>query len=262
MTPMMLALILTYVLQIPFNGAEVAKDWANLKGDHFVIYHQAANSAFSRETLRRAEQYYDKIAKELGYSRRDNFWLWENRCAIYLFESKEAFSKVTQQAVWSSGFAIPDKRAIISYEGATDFLESILSHELAHLIFRDFVGLGNQTIPLWMDEGVAMSQEESRRPFFDHLVKQMISQNKWVAIPDLTQIQSLQGITVNEAAVFYAESQSLARYLLAADHPERFIQMCRDLRDGKSIDQSLSKNYPKKFPSVSDLEQNWVENSG
>lgn len=241
--------------------AQMGEGWNELKGTHFIIYHQAPNAVFSARVMKKAEQFYNQVAGDLGYSRRGKFWLWENRAKIYLYSSRENFLSSSGLATgWSNGFAIPERRTIVSFEGSDVFLESILPHELAHLIFRDFVGIDNGTVPLWLDEGLAMSEERNRRAGFDQMVRQMIAQRAWIPVAQLNNIRSLQGYSKPQAAVFYAESQSLVRFLLnKGGAPERFIQFCRDLRDGKSLDEAFSSNYQRKFPSVQQFEAAWVQ---
>ena len=65
-------------------GAQ-SSNWPELKGKHFIVYFQGENRTFPSEVLRKAEAYYDEIAGVLGYARRSEFWLWENRCSIYLY---------------------------------------------------------------------------------------------------------------------------------------------------------------------------------
>ncbi len=64
-------------------------------------------------------------------------------------------------------------------------------------------------------------------------------------------------MTTGEAALFYAESQSMVRFLLALN-PSRFAGFCRDLRDGVSLGEALGKNYPKDFPNIMAFEEKWA----
>ena len=244
---------------VPANAQnEVVEGWIPLKSEHFIVYYRGRDQKFPSLVLSQAEFYYDAIAVALGYSRRDNFWLWEKRCLIYLYPSKTEFHHETRQAEWSGGYAVADKRTIVSYLGDSQFLDSILPHELAHLVFRDFVGAHKPgIIPLWLDEGVAMSQEKAKREYFDRLVAQMISKKTWAPLKTLSQIRSLNGMDTHQSAIFYAESQSLVRFLLGFG-PTRFVQFCRDLRDGKTLEDAFRANYPNDFPSIQACEDHWV----
>lgn len=246
------------LLFVPSAFAQVGPSWNEIKGEHFVLYVQGGDRTFPDLVLQKAEWSYDVLAGALGYSRRSEFWLWDNRCKIFLYETKEAFHAETSQATWSSGFAIPTKREIVSYQGSERFLDSVLPHEMAHLIFRDFTGTRNGAIPLWLEEGLAMAQEEARREEFERLVQEMIDKGKWLPIRELSKIRSLKDLSTREAALFYAQSQGLVRFLLDSGDSSRFAGFCRDLRDGTALDTALRKNYPKDFPSLEALEKKWV----
>jgi hypothetical protein len=249
-------LVLLVATTLP-KGALGASKWNEIKSDHFILYERGGERRFLDRLLQLAESYYDKMAEELGYSRRGGFWLWDNRCRIYLYESKEAYQNATRQPGWSSGYAIPERRIIVSYHGSEEFLDSTLPHEMAHLIFREFIG-GRRHIPLWLDEGVAMAQEEKRREEFDRVVQQTIREKSWIPLKSLNKIRTLKEMGTDEAALFYTQSQSLVRYLLASEGSEHFVQFCRDLRDGKTLEEAVRKNYSYDFRSTEELESKWV----
>lgn len=254
-----LGLVTLFWVLISPLAAQAPEGWLELKGQHFIIYYQGSRREFSDLVLKQAEFYYDRVAHALGYSRRSDFWLWENRCLIYLYGTQDAFHAETKQATWSSGYAIPKKRTIVSYEGASQFLDSVLPHELAHLILRDFIGLQNGKVPLWLDEGLAMAQEEAKREYFDRLVSEMILQEKWIPIGIMSRIRSVKDLDQDQSAIFYAQAQSLVRFLLDFREPGRFVQLCRDVRDGHTLEKALAKNYPKDFPTLEAFENRWVK---
>ncbi len=240
-------------------AAETASAWKVSKSDHFIIYSASTEEAFSEEVLKNAENYYHQIADWLGYSRRDSFWTWNNRCKIYIYKSKEEYIAKTGHAMWSKGAAILTRRTIVSFHEAPDFLEAVLPHELAHLIFRDFVGTTNTRIPLWLDEGVAMAQEKMKRREFDSWVHQMILEKKWIEMKPFMQVHSLGNVPADQAVLFYAQAQSVARFLIDNYGAARFAGFCRSLRDSELPEDALRKNYPKAFPDMKSFESRWVE---
>jgi hypothetical protein len=90
-----------------------AESWQELKGEHFEIFY-LEDAAFAQEALTRAERYYDKIASDLGYSRYDNFWQWDDRAKIYIYRNQEEFVRATGKKSWIYGTAIYNERTIIS----------------------------------------------------------------------------------------------------------------------------------------------------
>lgn len=232
--------------------------WQELKSDHFIVYSAEGGGDFAGEAARRSETYYDDIAAWLGYARRGEFWTWDNRCRIYLYGSREDYIRETGQPAWSGGAAVLEKRTILSFRDAPDFLTSVLPHELAHLIFRDFTGAANGQVPLWLDEGIAMSQEKARRKEFDEWIAKMVKEKNWIPVKELMNVTSLQGDSGAGAVMFYAEAQSIVRFLVEKYGSERFQNFCRSLRDGAKPEEALEKNYPSDFPSLGAFEERWA----
>jgi hypothetical protein len=234
-------------------------EWRELKGDHFILHQEGDSRSFGDRVLHQAEGYYDEIARALGYSRRGDFWLWEDRCNIYVYESRESFLKATKQPEWSSGFANLKRRMIVTYEDAPEFLNSLLPHELAHLIFRDFVGVETGEVPLWLDEGMAMAQEKAKREQMDQVVSALVAGESWLPLEKLSEIRKIKSYSPEQALAFYAQAQSIVRFLLETSEGGRFLGFCRNLRDGETLEEALRKNYPKEFTSIQALEHQWLD---
>ncbi|HTL48646.1 MAG TPA: peptidase MA family metallohydrolase [Verrucomicrobiae bacterium] len=231
--------------------------WQEIKSDHFIVYSATGERTFMDQVAAKSELYYDAIANWLGYARRDGFWTWDGRCKIYVYGSREHYLGETGQAAWSNGAAVLERRMILSFQEAPGFLDSVLPHELAHLIFRDFVG-GKGRIPLWLDEGVAMAQEKDKRKEFDVWIAKMIAEKKWIPMETFMKVGNLQETPGDEAVMFYAQAQSVVRFLLEGYGSERFAGFCRSLRDGDTPQDALAKNYPQDFPTLQAFEGKWA----
>lgn len=232
--------------------------WYEARSEHFVLFYQRKNGSMKRELLERAEASYGAITNILGYNGLDSVWLWEDRCVIYLYSSAEEYRKYTGRPAWSSGFASIKERVITSYEGAPDFLDGVLPHEMTHLVFRDYVGSGNRAVPLWLEEGVAMVRQPKRREEFDTYMRFLIDQNRWIPMDELFGIRTVTGQAEERVAAFYAQSQSVVHFLLEIGS-KRFESLCRHLRDGVSLEEALSRNYPVQFPDIAALEKRWLD---
>ena len=60
-------------------------------------------------------------------------------------------------------------------------------------------------------------------------------------------------------ARFYAESASLVGYLVEQYGSERFTRFCRQLRDGKSIEDAIKFAYAGQFQSLAELQAGWEQ---
>lgn len=258
--------------------ATLAQAWQELSSEHFFIYFDQEEK-FAKEVLDKAEVYYREIALDLGYPRYSEFWTWGKRAKIYIYANHEAFLKATNQPNWSEGMADYAKKEIISYIQSKGFLESILPHEMAHLIFRDFVGFKG-IIPLWIDEGVSQWSEKVKRKEMDALAKQLFAKDALISVDDMMKldIRRLSEIdrvyirptrtkdgragilflsTDNLVNTFYIQSVSLVGFLISKYGTDRFTHFCRELRDGKALEEALRSAYPSYIASLADLEFAW-----
>ena len=241
------------------GGAARAEEggWQELKGDHFVVYY-ATDAVFARTILRKAESYYDRIARDLGYARYENFWKWERRCKIYVFPDKGTYLRATGQPSWSIGSAHYGRKEVVSYSGCQAFVDETLPHELAHLIFRDFVGFTSD-IPLWLDEGVAQRQEPSKQKAVDYYVWQLAQEKKLWSLARLTRTDPAELLDPGEAQAFYVQAASLVSFLIDRHGTASFSHLCRQLRDGKPLDEALRFAYPSKMRDLAALEAAWLK---
>src|ERR1700761_7926207 len=66
--------------------------WLKFEGDHFVVLCPSGNDEeMAHGILNQAEDYYNSIADDIGYSRYHNFWTWDNRVKIILFDDKDDY---------------------------------------------------------------------------------------------------------------------------------------------------------------------------
>ena len=235
-----------------FSSPVEAEDWQEVKGENFIVFY-LEDSAFAQAVLTQAERYYQAIASDLGYSRYDNFWQWEDRAKIYIYRDHEAFLKATGKQFWIHGTAFYEKREIVSYKWEQGFLDVLLPHELCHLIFRDFIGFKGQ-VPLWLDEGVAQWEEVRRRKGDIEMVKGLIARKEYLPLEELMRVGPESEKDPVLSAKLYSQAATLVGFLMEKYGPSRFVSFCRELRDGKSVDAALSFVYTDSIPDTGALE--------
>jgi len=275
------ALICLLCLIAPLHGwCGPAGDWQSVGGDHFLVYF-TANEKFAKDVLDKAEFYYRNIATDLGYPRYSQFWTWDNRVKIYIYADRESFVKATGQAEWAEGLADYANKQIISYAWSQGFIESLLPHEMAHLIFRDFVGFKGE-IPLWLDEGVAQWAEELKRTQVKAVASKFYREDSFLSVEDMMRLDirrlkqedriyirsaptkdGERGILFlsldNLVGTYYLQSVSLVGFLIERYGSNSFAVFCRELRDGKKMEQALRSAYPDSLRSIEELESKWRE---
>src|SRR3990167_781620 len=103
--------------------------WNDEKSDHFIVYFHHANPNYVAEIIRRAESYYNSIAEDFGFTRYGEFWTWDNRAKIYVYDNNADYQKDTNSPKWSGAHVNINKREIYTYINMKDFYDVILPHE-------------------------------------------------------------------------------------------------------------------------------------
>ncbi|MDD5136190.1 MAG: peptidase MA family metallohydrolase [Candidatus Omnitrophica bacterium] len=240
--------------------AAATEDWKEVKSEHFIVgYIEDEN--FAEEVSHRAEQYYSKIASDLGYSRYDNFWTWENRARIYIYRTREEYLGATGAKEWSYGFASYGAKTIVSYAHSEKFLNTLLPHELTHLIFRDFVGFKGE-VPVWLDEGVAQWEEEDKRKAAIEAIKELVAKKDIIPLPRLMQMDVGEVSDSEVSFKFYVEAVTIVGFLIKQHGESKFTLFCRQLRDGDTINAALSSVYSDSIRNAGELEKEWLKYYG
>ena len=234
-----------------------AEDWKEEKGDHFIVYYRG-EERFAKDISRRAEVYYNQIASDIGYPRYSNFWQWDNRVKIYVYPNKEEFQKSSGQPAWSNGMADYNQKKILTYSWSEGFLDGLLPHEITHLVFRDFVGFKGQ-VPLWIDEGIAQWEEPKKRAIARPIAFYLITKQVVIPLVDLTVMNNLTGKDEATVHAFYMQSVSLVDFLIKGYGAQVFTDFCRQLREGKKLNEALSFSYSGSIRDIDELQTKWVK---
>lgn len=245
--------IFMVLILIDFAAAQEKKEQLE-KSDHFIIHYKNASEDFIRELLEKSEEFYNKIADELGFI-RFNFWVWDNRAHIYVYDDAGDYQAATGQPAWSAGAAIPGQKAIYTYTGAQEFFATVLPHEMGHIIFREFVGFNNPAVPVWLEEGVASYQMDIRRPAADLSVKEAMENGNFISIENLSNQNPLMMSSDDMVSLFYLESVSIINYLIKEFGKDSFVLFCQNLRDKKNLERAIASVYP--FENIKQLDEAW-----
>ena len=239
-----------------------APPWSQLKEQHFVVYYTPDDESLGRLVLRKAEEYYSRIALEIGYSRYSTFWTWDDRVKIFIFPDQKSYRQSTGQPQWSTGYANKDShlfktRMIVTFRQEDQFLDGLLPHEISHLILHDFVGF-ERTIPIWFDEGVAQLNESDKKNIAHQVMTKLIVQNQFIPLDALMQWDIRRETDSKKVSVFYAQSVSVVDFLIHEYGSDAFSFLCRNLKDGKDMEEAIRVAYSGSLDSVSILQEKWM----
>ena len=236
-------------------SVSLAEDWEEQSSNHFVVYYKDAPADFINNVNESAEQYYSSITNELGFTRY-NGWLWENKATIYIYNDAQDYLNATKQPSWSAGLAAYREKKITTYIADAGFFDTILPHELGHIIFREFIGFRSD-IPNWLDEGVASCQERARRFGSSKIVRRALAEKRFVPLTELEKVSIYSSKDKDFVELFYAEAASVVYFLLTNFNRRDFVDFCTALKKGKSFNEALHEGYPR-FENLDELNRQWL----
>ncbi|MDD3087408.1 MAG: peptidase MA family metallohydrolase [Candidatus Omnitrophica bacterium] len=241
---------------ILFNNLSARESFKESRSTHFIVFYNNAPEDFIKSLLDKAEFYYGRITEDLGF-KRFNFWLWDNRAKIYIYDDAKAYQAASGQPAWSGGAAMPNHKIIQSFPASADFLDTILPHEMGHIIFREFVGFNNPGVALWLDEGVASYQEKIRYSQADEFIRRLIDRGDFINLKKLSSYYTLTNLDSGIIDIFYAQSYSIVDFLIKRFGRDKFVLFCQNLRDYRNLEDALRLTY--SFQGISQLERAWVD---
>lgn len=242
-----LALLFLTAPCFAYNGKGRVR-WQEHKSDHFIIYYNPdIPSKYVREFTRKCEKYYHEIADRLGF-RRFDYWSWDNRGRIFIYGSREAYTKDRGRPHWSAASTQPKKKTIATYYFAEDFFNTILPHELTHIILREYIGY-NSKVPLWFEEGVACANEDKYTDEYLLKVRELLDQKIYLSVDNLDKINSTKVLNMATRTdeefpwIFYSTSAALVMFLQEEYGRSNFIKLYRYLRDANTFYGAINKAY-------------------
>ncbi len=234
-------------------------EFETFSSDNFLVQGDS-----SYETLREwgflAEERRREIAHELGF-----FYVgpWDPPCSLLIASNRKSFLKVSGAPKWAQGWATLEvhpvrsghvlvERQIWVFPQKKKEREPVLSHEIAHQLFREFLGY-SQEIPLWLDEGVAIWAEKKSRSAYRRTIYKAVKKNKVIPLPQFFSLTRYPA----DKRLFYSQSSSIIRFLLQEYGTAEFQRFSRLIRDGESFDSALAHIYGARSSDLQEFEQRW-----
>lgn len=236
-------------------GEGATSAWDTVRSDHFIV-HFTRESTNAGDVARSAEAVCVRIRDELGFQKRDDFWLWERRVKIYLYPSRESFVAAVRAPAWAAAQALAARREIAIANDGSAPTDRVLRHEITHLVLREFVGFDRE-IPGWLGEGISRLMEKPGRGHYTATCAALMDAGLLFSLEDLAKTKPATIADPARVPVFYAQSASLVGYLLDQGGADSFRKLCGALRDGKSLDDALRFTYPGSLRSLEALETAW-----
>ncbi len=230
--------------------------WTQTETANFRIYHTQSRE-FAAQVATVAEQTRSRTAEKwFGGFKED----WTPRCDVMLYATAAEYSQATgipavspgRSYIGMDGGRVVRRQMDLHCEDPTRLLRAVLVHETTHVVLAG--QFGDQQIPRWADEGLAILSEPRATIDGHRRALQSCYHNSLLFhIRDLMQLADYP--EPRRVAAFYAQSVSLVEFLSNEHGPTKFAPFVRDARK-LGYEAALKRHYD--YRSFEELEQKWM----
>jgi hypothetical protein len=218
------------------------------QGLHFMV--KAYGADVARSTSDMCEAAYTRIMGDTGlYSFQPR-----GMYTIVVYGTADEYRKKTGQPDWSAGVTVGN--AIYTYYSPV--LNGVLSHEMTHLIWFEFMGGRLSDQQRWVNEGLAVYEEAKARNRGYELFGSLLPTLRTASIP-IDQLQNMAPNTERayDASLWYAQAESMIRFMIERGGRIGFGQFLSSIRQGQNFDQSIYAGFPGQWRTLADFENDW-----
>jgi len=248
-------------LKIFLLGKVYSLDFKEKRSLHFIVkYNPSIEETYIRKIIKEAEKYYRLITHEF-YIVRERPWLGKARAKIYIAQDKKEYKEKFPCPFWSQACVNYFQKKIYTYKNQKKF-SSFLAHELAHIIFREYVG--EKTLPLWIDEGMAIYIEAkyanpALENFLRKKTRKMIEKKKYIDFDKINKIKLKKNESNREFInLFYAQAWSMVNFLRIRFGKIKFKEYLEKIKEGKNVEEAIFSTYGL-IDNNKDFERLWKQ---
>ncbi len=204
-------------------------------GGMTLIWYTGGDS-FARELMDACEKGLARLTQAIGtYPERP--------IKIYVYASTDDLKgAMVYSQEWTGGVAFLDF-GIVAIGIPSNELEwgkKALVHELTHLVVHQATFSPYGQLPLWLDEGLATYNEGELDPILYSYLEEAILKDELISVRSLCSPFSAY---TDRARLSYAQSYSLAEYLLDSYGQDKMLDLLTLLKQGNTYDEALTAVY-------------------
>ena len=210
--------------------------WNRLEKGKLSLKWYRGDEAFAQRLMSSAQATLKTLEKDTGAVLKRPAQVW-----VYASAADLRRAMIFPQE-WTGGVAFV-KFGIVALGVPLEMLawgQRALAHELTHLAIYQMTFNPYNSLPTWLDEGLAMHSEGELRSDLKGALERAISRDKLFSVRSLC---SVFPTATEEARLCYAESYSLVEFLLQKFGRDKLLKLLLTFKEGTTYDEALLKVY-------------------
>lgn len=210
--------------------------WKSISQDKIKIFWYRGDRGFAESLLKAGLTALNRLSEDIGVK-------LEREVRFYIYDSAEAMrgARIFPRE-WEGGVAFPDYGIVVIGIGPGDLWwgERAIAHELAHLVVFQATFNCYGSLPVWLNEGLAMYAEGELPIHMKNHLDKAIKENKLFTVAALSAPFPSDP---DEAHLSYAQSYSIVEFLIRNFGKEKMAELLRTFKAGSGYDEALLKVY-------------------
>jgi hypothetical protein len=230
-------------------------EWKTLTGDVVHLHWVEGDQAFGKRALKIGDDAVAAAAKLLGVTESDpiDIFVYADQQSFY-----DALGPATRENV--GGQAHPDIRTLFALIAPADidagWVESVVPHELTHVVFQTAVDNPYHEPPHWLNEGLAVYLSDGYGDFDRSQVAGAVSNGTIIPLDGLA---GAFPTTQERFFLAYAESVSTVDRIVRVDGRDALVKLIRSYHDGVSDDEAFQAALGR---DLAGFEADWLKELG
>ena len=229
--------------------------WNTLTQGKINVYWYGQNKAFGQSVMSEAQTGMSTIANDTGGT-------LDQMVNISVYTSAQDYAaSVLGAPEWSGGVTLSQYNSIFVVVEPNALSSDLpgVAHELTHAVVGQMTFNPYNSIPFWLDEGLAVHVQFTGLTLpsqFTTALSYAISNNTLISVRSLCDPFSAYA---DKANLSYAESVSLVTYLINQYGSTKMEQLLNTFARGSSYDGALQANYGFDMDGLFTQWKTWVD---
>jgi hypothetical protein len=213
-------------------------DWRSLTEGAVTLYWYEGDDSFSSELMATTQDVLTRLDEEAGAA-------LENQVSIYIYaNSQDLQGSLIFPQEWTGGVAFT-RYGIVTIgigtsSGDIEWGKRAIAHELTHLVIHQVTLNPYNSLPTWLDEGLAVNAEGELQYYYANVLNTAWNDGTLFSVRSLA---SPFPTDANESLLAYAQSYELVRFLIDEYGQEKMFELLNTFRQGAGYDEALNKVY-------------------
>jgi hypothetical protein len=230
-------------------------NWETIQEGNLILKYYTGGEARAREMLRSGRAAIDRMSKIQGVE-------VQFPVKVYIYASqKDGQPARTQQSqrfneqVETGGVRVASDTVLIFESNTREVVDSILPHELAHVVTKVSGEGPFGDVPAWLNEGLSVYAQRSPGTGYEQALDLAVRRDRVLSLPSISSSPGDPSL-VN---LFYGQSGNVVKYLIDTYGEAKMAEFLRTFKNGARTDDATRAVYGV---DLAGLENGWRQSVG